>query len=266
MSVPLETGDELRGRILLITGAAGSLGSVAAKACAAQGAQTILLDKSVKGLELLYDEIVSHGHPRPALYPFDFAGATETDYEELAQTLEREFGALHGLLHSAVELGVLGPLTDMDGFSLERALRINLTGPHLLTRALLPLLSRTGDAALVFTGDSSASRRQAYWGAYGIAKAALENLALVLAQELEATGRIRVNIFEPGPVNSALRLKTHPGERADQRLDPVLLAGRYLQLLGPAGCGTTGAVIRGPLPEHSIENPTHMENEPNVRS
>ncbi|MBS1213626.1 MAG: family NAD(P)-dependent oxidoreductase [Proteobacteria bacterium] len=211
-----EAGDALKGRVILITGAAGSLGTVAAMACAAQGAQTILLDKAVKGLERLYDEIVASGYPRPALYPLDLAGATESDYQELAQTLESEFGALHGLLHSAADLGVLGPLADVDGASLERALRINVTAPHLLTRALLPLLATTGDASVVFTSDASATHRQAYWGAYGIAKTALEGLALVLAQELAAAGRIRVNILEPGPVNSALRMKSHPGEHAGQ--------------------------------------------------
>lgn len=247
MTILYETGDALRERVILITGAAGSLGTIAARACAAQGAQTVLLDKAVKRLEWLYDEIVGSGHPRPALYPLDFAGATEADYGELAQTLDSEFGSLHGLLHSAAELGVLGPLADVDGVSLERALRINLTAPHLLTRALLPLLSRSSDASVVFTSDTSANRKQAYWGAYGIAKIAVEGLALVLAQELEAAGRVRVNIFEPGPVNSALRMKSHPGEHADRRSDPAMLASRYIQLLGPSSRGTTGVVFRGPL-------------------
>jgi len=247
MTILFETGNTLSGRVILITGAAGSLGTVAARACAAQGAQTILLDKALKRLEWLYDQITDSGHPRPALYPMDLAGATEADYEELAQTIEREFGALHGLLHSAAEMGALGPLRDVDGVSLERALRINLTAPHLLTRALLPLLARSGDASVVFTGDSSASRRRAYWGAYGIAKSALEGLAKVLAQELEASGRIRVNLFEPGPVNSALRMKSHPGERADHRGDPTALASRYVQLLGPGSRGANGTVFCGPL-------------------
>lgn len=247
MSDTVANSDSLQGRVVLITGAAGSLGSVAAKACAAQGAQTILLDKAVKGLERLYDEIERDGHPRPALYPLDFAGAMERDYDELAQTLAREFGMLHGLLHSAAELGVLGPLADVDGIALERSLRINLTGPHLLTRALLPLLSASSDASVVFTGDASAGAGRAYWGAYGIAKIALEGLARVLAQELEGAGKVRVNLFQPGPVNSALRSKSHPAERADQRLEPMALAGRYVQLLGPGSRGTTGAVIRGPL-------------------
>lgn len=246
MTILFETGDILNNRVILITGAAGSLGTVAARACAAQGAQTILLDKALKRLEWLYDQITACGHPRPALYPLDLTGATESDYEELAQTLESQFGALHGLLHSAAEMGVLGPLRDVDGVSLERALRVNLTAPHLLTRALLPLLSRSGDASVVFTGDSSASRRRAYWGAYGIAKSAIEGLAKVLAQELQSSGRIRVNLFEPGPVNSALRMKSHPGERAEERGDPAALASRYVQLLGPGSRGANGAVFCGP--------------------
>jgi NAD(P)-dependent dehydrogenase (short-subunit alcohol dehydrogenase family) len=218
---------------------------VAAKACAAEGARVVLLDKAVSRLEKLYDEIVASGYLEPAIYPLDLMGAQETDYRELAQTLESEFGALHGLLHSAAELGVPGPLADVDAAAWQRLLHINLTAPHILTQALLPLLAKAGDAAVVFTTDSSARQGRAYWGAYGVAKIALEGLARMLADELQSGGRIRVNLFSPGPVRSAIRRRSHPGEAPEQSPPPEILASRYVYLLGPASRGLTGKLVEG---------------------
>jgi len=248
MTKKTQGGNELAGRTLLITGAGGSLGSVAAKACAAEGARVVLLDKAVARLESLYDEIVAAGSVEPAIYPLDFTGATEMDYRELALTLEKEFGALHGLLHSAAELGVPGPLADVDLASWQRLLHVNLTAAHLLTRALLPLLAKADHAAVVFTTDSSARQNRAYWGAYGIAKIALEALARMLADELASGGKVRVNIFAPGPVRSAIRRKSHPGENPEQSPAPEMLATHYVYLLGPASRGVTGKVIEGARP------------------
>ncbi|MFM8444023.1 MAG: SDR family NAD(P)-dependent oxidoreductase, partial [Methylococcus sp.] len=87
----------LEGRVILVTGATGALGSVAAKACAQAGATVVLLGRTVRKLELLYDAILAAGAPKPAIYPLDLSGATENDYAELAEALTRELGGLHGL-------------------------------------------------------------------------------------------------------------------------------------------------------------------------
>ncbi len=239
-------GASLAGRIILVTGAGGGLGSVAAKACAKSGACVILLDKAVSRLEKLHDEIVDAGHVQPAIYPLDLGRAAADDFAELAEVLEERFGILHGLLHSAVELGVLGRLDDVDAAQWDRLLRINLTAPHELTRCLLPLLRRAEDASLVFTSDSSARLGRAYWGAYGVAKIALEGMARMWAEELESAGRVRVNVFSPGPVNSPLRRKSHPGELPQETPPPETLASRYVYLLGPESRGVHGQVVEGP--------------------
>ena len=70
----------LNNKVILITGAAGGLGSTAALTLAKSGAQIILLDKNLPKLELIYDKILTEGGVRPILYPFDLAGASENDY------------------------------------------------------------------------------------------------------------------------------------------------------------------------------------------
>ena len=236
---------KLEGRVILITGAGGGLGSVAAKACAAEGACVVLVDNAVPKLEKLHDEIVAAGHPQPAIYPLDLSKATEAEFNELAEILQSQFGMLHGLLHSAAELGVPSPLADVKPGHWDWVLKINLTAAHGLTRALLPLLQAAGDSALVFTSDSSARLGKAYWGAYGVAKIAVEGMARMWAEELESAGLVRVKVFVPGPVNSPLRRKSHPGELPQENPDPQTLARRYVYLLGPESHGVHGQVIEG---------------------
>jgi len=236
----------LDGRVVLVSGAGGGLGGAAAKACAAEGACVVLLDKATSRLEKLHDEIVLAGHRQPAIYPLDLGKATEADYAELAAILDSQFGVLHGLLHGAAELGVLGPLADVKAAQWDNLLRVNLSAAHGLTRALLPLLQRAEDASIVFTSDSSARVGKAYWGAYGVAKIALEGLARMWAEELESAGRVRVNVLVPGPVNSPIRRRSHPGELAEECPPPGTLAARYVYLLSPASHGVHGQTLEGP--------------------
>lgn len=69
----------LAGRVVLITGAAGGLGSAAAQACASAGATVVLLGRKLRPLERIYDAVAKLG-PEPLLYPLDLAGATPDDY------------------------------------------------------------------------------------------------------------------------------------------------------------------------------------------
>ncbi|MDD1606130.1 MAG: SDR family oxidoreductase, partial [Methylococcaceae bacterium] len=115
--------------------------------------------------------------------------------------------------------------------------------PFLLTRVLLPVLQKSEHASIVFTSDSSARHAPAYAGAYGVSKIALEGLAHILAEELEAAQKIRVNTLVPGPVDSPLRKRAYPAE--DKAKLPVMddLAGAYLYLFTPQSIGITGQVI-----------------------
>lgn len=233
----------LQDRVVLITGAAGCLGRVAAKSCATRGAAVVLLDKDVPGLECVYDDIMASGGPKPAIYPFDLAGANEQDYLELSDVIEQKYDKLHGLLHNAAVLGSLSPITHCSTASWSRIMHVNLNAPYLLTRVLLPVLGKADDAAIVFTSDSVARSGRAFWGAYGVSKIAGEGLAHILADELESKGTIRVNIMIPGAVNSPIREQAYPAENGAQRTPPEALDTLYAFLLGPASIAHTGQVF-----------------------
>lgn len=233
----------LSNQIILITGAGGGLGGTAALALAKQGAQIILLDKSIPKLERVYDAIVNQGGLEPVMYPFDLAGATEEQYLEMADAIEQRYGALQGLLHSAAELSVYTPIAIHKTQDWGHTLNVNLNAPFLLCRVLLPLLQKSPHASIVFTSDSAARKSQAYSGAFGVSKMAMEGFAKILAEELEAGEKIRVNTLVPGPVNSPLRKKAYPAEDKSKLPKMDSLAPIYCYLFDAASIGVTGQII-----------------------
>ncbi|MGH8550214.1 MAG: SDR family NAD(P)-dependent oxidoreductase [Methylococcales bacterium] len=241
--IPRPSRNDLEGRVVFVTGAGGRLGRVASIACARHGATVILSNKKLAALERVYDEILTHGYLEPAIFAIDFAGATERDYQELARTIEREFGVLHGLLHSAAAFAPLGPVSDIDARDWYSVLKVNLSAPFILTRVLLDLLRKSADGSIVFTSDSSARKGAAYWGVYGLAKIAVEGFAGILADELESSAKVRVNTLIPSPVDSPLRKMAFPAESPERRINAESLEKLYIYLLGSGSRGQNGQVF-----------------------
>lgn len=220
----------LNNRSILVTGAGDGIGRAASIAFAEQGASVILLGRSVAKLEHVYDEILAAGGPQPAIYPLDLEGAKATDYQDMAKHIETQMGGLDGILHNAAELGVLCPIALYPPHIWAQVFMVNVHGPMLLSQACLPLLKQSANATLVFTTDRHASQGKAYWGAYGASKAAIETLAHTLADELENT-TVRVNLIDPGPCRTGLRVKAYPGAQASDFPSPESLMPRYLALM-----------------------------------
>lgn len=227
----------LQNRIILVTGASEGIGKAVALAYAEYGATVILLAKDLKKLEQVYDQIENSGYPQPAIYPMNLEGATVKDYEDLAQSLDKEFGRLDGLLNNAGWVGGLTPLRHYDAQRWAQVMTINLHAPFLLSKACLPLLERSDDPVILF---STHTCLRAYWGAYGIAKHGLEGLLKILSEELDGDKPIRVNGIDTGPVRTWMRQQNYPGEAPNTLPDPQATTAAYLYFMGPDSHGITG--------------------------
>jgi NAD(P)-dependent dehydrogenase (short-subunit alcohol dehydrogenase family) len=224
----------------LATGAGHGSGRAAAKSLAAHGATVVLLGRTVKKLEAVYDEIEADGGPQPGIYPLNLLGANLEDYLELAQKLDETYGRLDGLLHNAGILGPRTPISQYDEGEWQKVMHVNLTAPFVMTRACLPLLLKSDDASLLFTSSGVGRKGRAYWGAYAVSKFATEGFMQVLADELESKDNIRVNSINPGATRTRMRAEAYPAEEAESLLTPEDIMGTYLFLFGPESRGITG--------------------------
>lgn len=224
----------------MVTGAGDGIGAAVAKSYAAHGATVILLGRTQKKLEQVYDEIVNAGHPEPAIYPMELQTAKPAEYEILAQTITKEFGHLDGLLHNAATLGTLTPIEHYDARLWMHIIQVNLNACFFLTKHCLPLLKIKPDASIIFTTANVAYKGQAYWGAYAASKAAVNNLMEVLAEELEVNTSIRINCIDPGPVRTRMHALAYPGNDPSELPTPEDITNVYLYLMGEESAGVTG--------------------------
>ena len=230
----------LKGKVILVTGAGSGIGRSAALAYAKHGASVILLGRTIAKLESVYDEIEENGWPKAAIYPMNLEGASEHDYEQLAETLQQEFGRLDGLLHNAGLLGDLKPITQYDLDKWNQVMQVNLTAPFLLTRELLPLMRESGEASIIFTSSGVGHKGRAHWGAYSVSKFATEGLMQVLADEEDGLSKIRVNSINPGGTRTSMRATAFPGEDPATLPTPEEIMPIYLYLMGSDSQSVTG--------------------------
>lgn len=230
----------LRDKTLLVTGASDGIGRAAALAYAAHGASVVLLARSVGKLAAVYDAIEAAGGRQASAVPFDLSQDIEAPYLELARVLEAQFEHLDGLLLNAGELGERRPLEQTPWPRWRRVMQINIDSAFLALKALMPLLRAAPRASIVLTSSGVGRRGRAYWGAYAVSKFATEGLVQVLADEMEHTGRVRVNAINPGATNTAMRRAAYPGEKPTDNPAPEDIMRPYLFLMDDVSAPVNG--------------------------
>ncbi len=232
--------DLLKDRVILVTGAGAGIGAEASRTFAHFGATVVLVGRTQKKLEAVYDAIEAAGGPQPVIFVMDFAKAQGDDYQNLHDGLQQDFGRLDGLLNNASILGARSPIEHHDVKTWLETIHVNLNAPFILTQALLPLLHKSADPSIVFTSSGVGSKGKAFWGAYAVSKFGTEGLMQTLADEVTD---IRVNCINPGATRTAMRKAAYPGEDPNRLKIPADIMMPYLYLLGPDSKGVTGQSI-----------------------
>lgn len=234
----------LQNKVILVTGASQGLGEQVAKAAAQAGATVILVARSQKKLEKVYDDIVNTGCPEPFALVFDMMPAQDKDFAQLADTIAQATGGkLDGIVHCASYFYALSPLDFQTVDEWVNQYRINTVAPMALSRALLPMLKASDDASVIFVGESHGEKPQAYWGGFGASKAALNYLCQVAADEWERFEHLRANVLVPGRINSPQRIKTHPGETAAERKNMTDITPDFVWWLSQESRGRSGEIV-----------------------
>jgi len=233
----------LQGRVILVTGSGQGLGREAAITYARHGATVILHGRKVGKLEKVYDEIEALGKAQPVIYPLDLEKATDEDCSALAASIAEQLGRLDGILHNAAFIDGPCPLELQTMNQWQTLLKINLITPFSITRACLSLLKASPDASIIMTASTQGHNPTAYWGGFSVAKAGVEALVKIQADEWSRLPNVRINALIPGIVNTPQRAKTHPGEVKKTLPQPEDLMPNYLFLMGPDSKDVRGEII-----------------------
>ena len=219
---------KLANKIALITGASRGIGAAVAKRFAAEGAQVILTARTVGGLEEVDDAIRAAGGSA-TLVPMDLRQFEMID--TLGAMIYERFGKLDILVGNAAMLGSLSPVAHASPTEVEDVFRVNVLANYRLLRSMDPLLRRADTARVVMVTSGAAVAPVAYWGPYAASKAAMEHLTLTYAAEMHQSN-VRVNILDPGVVQSRMRAQAFPGEDAARLPAPESVTDWFVKLCG----------------------------------
>lgn len=232
-------GQPLAGRLALVTGASRGLGRAVAMAFAAQGAELILVARTVGGLEELDDEI-QRAHGRVStLVPLDLRDGAGID--RLGGAVFERWQRLDILVGNAGQLGDITPLGHLKPKVWDEVLAVNVTANWRLIRSFDPLLRAAPAGRAIFTTSGAAHKTRPYWGGYSVTKAALEALVKTYAAETARTG-VRVNMVSPGPLRTAMRARAMPGEDPETLPLPEAVAPLFVEL-ARADCVRHGEIV-----------------------
>lgn len=235
--------DLLANKTVLVTGASDGIGKVCAKTFVQYGATVILLGRNQAKLEKVYDEIETACPGKTIIHPLDFRKAKPADFEQLAASLDAQFTSLDGLVHNAAMLGPRCPIQFYPDQDWQDLMQVNVTAAFALTKALLPAMTRSADARLLFTSSSVGRIGKAYWGAYGISKFAIEGMMQTLADELAKTTNIKVNSLNPGGTRTSMRRDAYPTEDPNSQPAPESIMPVYLYLFSSAAASIHGQAL-----------------------
>jgi len=237
------TANSLNNKTILVTGAGSGIGRQAALTYAQLGATVILLGRTVKKLEAVYDEIVAQGSAEPAIIPLDLKGATKQNYIDMSATIASQFGKLDGVLLNASALGELTPYTQVHEQIWNEVIQVNVTAQHLITQALIPTLLLAEHASLIFTSSGVGNKGRAFWGAYSVSKFATEGLMQVIADEYENSS-LRVNAINPGATATPMRARAYPAEEQSKLSSAEDIMPLYVYLMADDSKSVNGQVLK----------------------
>jgi NAD(P)-dependent dehydrogenase (short-subunit alcohol dehydrogenase family) len=229
----------LTGRIVLVTGASRGIGYFTALEAARRGAHVVAVARTVGGLEELDDAIKALGGSA-TLVPMDLRDGAGID--RLGLSVFERWGRLDGLVGNAGMLGTLTPVPHMAPDEFDKVMALNVTANYRLIRSLDVPLRQSKAGRAVFVSSSSGNSAKPFWGAYAASKAALEALVKSYASEVANTP-LKVNLFHPGAVRTAMRAKAMPGEDPETLPHPSAIAPMLVDMLEPGYVANRSLVV-----------------------
>jgi NAD(P)-dependent dehydrogenase (short-subunit alcohol dehydrogenase family) len=235
-----------KGRVVLVTGAAGGLGSVMSKALLAAGHSVAAVDRSSAGLDKLAASVAQHSE---RFLPVTAELSDPRQCTDAVAKCVAHFGSLQGVINNAgIGMSEIRPDAEKNHPRIEeltpeiwdRFFAVNVRAPMLIARSALAHMRKSGWGRIV--NNTTSYRTMLRVLPYGGAKAALESMSAVWADELKDTN-ITVNVLVPGGPTDTPFISDAAGWRREEMLKPAIMAAPACWLMSDASDGFTGQRI-----------------------
>jgi 3-oxoacyl-[acyl-carrier protein] reductase len=217
---------ELKGRVVLVTGAGRGIGRALAHAFADAGAKVALLGKTKKNLLEVQKELKDSGAPTVVL------AADVSDEGAVSRAVaaaEQQLGPVDVLVNNA-GIFVSAPVEKMDAVVFDRILDVNLRGPFLMSRAVLPGMKSRRRGHIVNISSTAGRRGFAGGGAYCASKFGLAGLTEAMRYEARASD-VRVSCVFPSTVDTSLVKKAGIAFNPGSAIQPEDVAKAVVSLV-----------------------------------
>ncbi|MGB7260310.1 MAG: glucose 1-dehydrogenase [Pseudolabrys sp.] len=246
----MSTDFSLKDRVAIITGAGQGIGRVFAKAFAAAGAVAVIAERNEKTAASVSAEIMKAGGRALAV---ETDVANEASIKEMVEAVEDEYGRIDVLINNAAIFSTLEmrPFEQIPLDEWENVLRVNVTGPFLCSRAVLPAMRRAKWGRIINMASGAVTLGRPNYLHYIASKAALVGMSRSMAREL-GPDNITVNAILPGATFTEIERKTVTPEQKQRIISmqcipraetPEDLVGTALFLASDASAFVTGQSI-----------------------
>ena len=238
--------ERMQGKVVIVAGGAGGIGSVLSLGLASEGAHVVVADVDEQQNERVLAELSQRG---PACAAIRVDVTDEESTVAMAKRTVEQFGQIDVLVYAAAIYATLErrDFVEIGSDEWDLVLKVNLTGAQRTARAVLPAMQERGEGSIVNITSVNTVLSPAGRAHYSASKAALENLTRTLAKEAGPYG-VRVNALSPGLVNTG-RAKLVSEERYKQTAEDRALKRELVpqDLIGPLVflCSEDAAMITG---------------------
>lgn len=164
---------DFKGKVIIISGAAGAIGSEASRFLSSLGANVVLADLNEEGVKKIASELTKDSGNEALGLKID--ATDEKQVEELVNKTVEKFGKISGVINN-VGWGANTPLWGSDSQKMIDAYKLNTLGAYNLTRFSMPYLKKEENASVVFSGSMVGNTPSPEFIEYSTAKAGLLNM------------------------------------------------------------------------------------------
>ena len=222
----------MTGKIALITGANGGLGTHVTKALLSAGATVVWLSPNIKQSDF----------DHPSFFALPAALDSLDAAKNAVATVITRYKKIDILAHLVGGFAGGQSIAETDDATFQRMFEMNVNSTFHILRAVLPHMRQAKSGRIIAIGSRAAEEPGPKVGAYSASKAALVSLIKTVALENKDAG-ITANVILPGTMDTPANRKDMPGADVSQWVQPASVASLIVWLTGESGKDVTGAVI-----------------------